>query len=300
VGGAPALRTHPLTPYAYCLPAVALIALVFAVPLVKLGILSLHLAQAGQTFGGVTLDNFRFAWDDPTFQDALRHSGILLVAVPIMLAISIVAAVILQEQMRGWRIYRSALFVPYVIAVPVFATVASYMFQLDGAVNSLLHRVGLGALAIDWLGSERYALMTVILVIVWREVGFGIVLFLARMMSLDQAPLEAARIDGASWWQRLRYVIIPDLRGTIEFYCVVAAITMLAWVFAYVFTLTQGGPGTATTVIELYIFNTAFSVSSNTGIASAVSAMLLGVTTVLIALLFVVRARAERAEALAR
>jgi ABC-type sugar transport system permease subunit len=135
-----------------------------------------------------------------------------------------------------------------------------------------------------------------VIVIVWREVGFGIVLFLARMMSLDQAPLEAARIDGAGWWQRLWYVIIPELRGTIEFYCVVAAITMLAWVFAYVFTLTQGGPGNATTVIELYIYNTAFSVSSNTGIASAVSAMLLGVTTILIALLFIVRHRVERVE----
>jgi ABC-type sugar transport system permease subunit len=290
------LRTHRLTPYLYCLPAAALIALVFAVPVVKLGILSLHLAQAGQTFGGVTFDNFRFAWEDPTFRTALRHSAILLVGVPVMLVISILIAVVLHEQVRGWRFYRSALFLPYVIAVPVFGTVASYMFQLNGAINSLLRAVGLDRIAIDWLGSERYALMTVIFVIVWREVGFGIVLFLARLMSLDEAPLEAARIDGASWWQRLWHVIIPELRGTIEFYGVVAAITMLAWVFAYVFTLTQGGPGTATTVLELYIYNTAFSVSSNTGLASAVSAMLLLVTTVLIGVLFVVRSRSEREE----
>src|SRR4051794_22107476 len=287
------LRTHRLTPYAYCVPAAALIALVFAVPLVKLVILSLHLAQAGQTFGGVTTDNFRFAWEDPTFKEALRHSAILLVAVPTMLAISVLVSVVLHEEVRGWRIYRSALFLPYVIAVPVFGTVAAYMFQLDGAVNAFLHRVGLDALAIDWLGSERYALATVMLVIISRELGFGIVLFLARMTSLDQAPIEAARIDGAGWWQRMRYVIVPEMRGTIEFYCVVAAITMLAWVFAYVFTLTQGGPGTATTVIELYIYNTAFSVSSNTGIAAAVSAMLLLATTLLIALLFVVRPRSD-------
>jgi ABC-type sugar transport system permease subunit len=287
------LRTGRLTPYVYCLPALALIVLVFAAPLVKLGILSLHLAQAGQTFGGVTFDNFRFAWEDPSFQAALRHSALLLLAVPTMLVISIVVSAVLYDQVRGWRFYRSALFIPYVIAVPVFGTVAAYMFQLDGAINALLHRVGLGSLAIDWLGSERYALFTVGLVIVWREVGFGIVLFLARMLSLDQAPLEAAKIDGAGWWQRLFYVIVPSLRGTIEFYCVVAAITMLAWVFAYVFTLTQGGPGNASTVLELYIFNTAFSVSSNTGIASAVSAMLLLATTLLIALLFVIRARGE-------
>ena len=77
-------------------------------------------------------------------------------------------------------------------------------------------------------------------VIVWREVGFGIVLFLARLLTLPEEQIEAARIDGAGWWSRLRYVILPELRGTIEFYAVVAAITMLAWVFGYVYTLTDG------------------------------------------------------------
>ena len=81
------------------------------------------------------------------------------------------------------------------------------------------------------------------IVIIWREVGFGIILFLARMLSLDEAPLEAARIDGASWWQRVRYVIVPELKGTIELYVVIASITMLAWVFAYIWTITKGGPG---------------------------------------------------------
>ena len=99
------------------------------------------------------------------------------------------------------------------------------------------------------------ALWTLMIVIVWREVGFGIVLFLARLLSLPEEQLEAARIDGAGWWSRLRYVILPELRGTIEFYCVIAAITMLAWVFGYVWTLTKGGPGDATTVLELYIYN---------------------------------------------
>src|SRR5262249_50333358 len=85
VGQEPArlmLQTRGVTPYLYCLPATALIVLVFALPLVKLVELSLHLAQAGQTFGGVTLDNFRFAWDDPTFKQAVEHSAILLLAVP--------------------------------------------------------------------------------------------------------------------------------------------------------------------------------------------------------------------------
>src|SRR5206468_8559947 len=132
-------------------------------------------------------------------------------------------------------------------------------------------------------------------VIVWREVGFGIILFLARLMSLDQDLIEAAKIDGASWWSRLRHVIVPQLRGTIEFYAVIAVITMLAWVFAYVYTMTLGGPGTATQVVELYIYNTGVK-NSLPGMASAVAILLLVATLVLIAALFRIRARATAEE----
>jgi ABC-type sugar transport system permease subunit len=201
--------------------------------------------------------------------------------------------VLLYDQMRGWRLYRSLLFMPYILAVPIVGIVASYMFTLHGVVNDLLAKVGLKALAIDWIGSEHYALMTVLIVIIWREVGFGIVLFLARLMSQDEGPLEAARIDGASWWQRLWHVILPELRGTIEFYVVIAATTVVAFAFAYVWTLTQGGPGDATTTLEVYIYNTG-EVQSLPGQAAAVATMLLGVMCVFIALLFWVRRRATR------
>jgi ABC-type sugar transport system permease subunit len=284
------LKTRPWIPYLYVAPAVVLLVLIFGYPLVKVFEYSRKLIRGtdGPVVGWL---NYELVWDDPVFHAALKHSALLLLAVPVLVLISIVFSVLLYERARGWRIYRSALFMPYILAVPIIGIIASYVFALNGALNELLRSVGLDRLALNWIGSERYSLLTVGIVIVWREVGFGIVLFLARMLSLDQAPLEAAKIDGAGWWQRLFYVVVPSLRGTIEFYCVVAAITMLAWVFAYVFTLTQGGPGTASTVLELYIYNTAFSVSSNTGIASAVSAMLLLATTLLIALLFVIRAR---------
>ncbi len=131
------------------------------------------------------------------------------------------------------------------------------------------------------------------IVIVWREVGFGIILFLARLLSLPEEQIEAARIDGAGWWSRLRYVILPELRGTIEFYCVIAAITMLAWVFGYVWTLTSGGPGDATTVLELYIYNQGLR-NSLPGMASAVAVLLMGVTMIFVALLFYARRRAAR------
>ncbi|MBA2333113.1 MAG: sugar ABC transporter permease, partial [Actinobacteria bacterium] len=147
-------------------------------------------------------------------------------------------------------------------------------------------------LALDWLGDERLALWSVLFVIVWREVGFGIILFFARLIALDETQLEAAQIDGAGWFQRVRHIILPQLRGTIEFYAVVATITMLAGVFAYVFTLTSGGPGNATQVVEFYIYNQGVR-NSLPGLAAAVAVLLLLTTLVLIAVLFRVRARAN-------
>lgn len=287
------VRSH--VPYLYCAPLVALLAVIFAYPILRVADFSTRLIR-GASGPFIGLDNYRFILEDPTFKDALKHSVILLLCVPVLLVISILIATLLYEQLPAWKFFRTILFLPYILAIPVVGIVGSFMFQLHGPINQALEAVGLDRLAIDWLGQERYALLTVALVIVAREVGFGIVLFLARMMTLDASQLEAARIDGAGWFQRLRYVILPEIRWTIEFYVVVAAITMLAWVFSYVYTLTQGGPGTATITMELYIYNVG-EVQSTPGMASAAAAVLLVATSVLIAFLFLARWRAARAEA---
>jgi raffinose/stachyose/melibiose transport system permease protein len=288
------LRTRPWVPYLYIAPALALLGLVFAYPVARVIDFSMRLIR-GSSGPYVGKLNYELVLEDPTFRAALKHSAILLLAVPVLLAISVLVATLLYDRLRGWRLYRSVLFFPYILAVPVVGIVASYLFPLNGALNDILRSIGLDRLALDWLGSERLALLTVMIVIVWREVGFGIVLFLARLLSMSEEPLEAARIDGAGWWQRLRYVILPELRGTMEFYVVVASITMLAWVFAYIFTITKGGPGGATTVIELYIYNQGLR-NSLPGMASAVAVFLLGVTLVLVSVLFWIRARAREEE----
>jgi len=283
------LRTRPWVPYLYAAPVVVLLLLVFGYPLVRVVDFSFRRVR-GDSGPWIGLENYRLVLDDPTFREAVKHSAFLLLAVPIMLFISIVVALFLYERMRGWRVYRSVLFIPYILAVAIVGIVAAYMFQLNGVVNGFLGAVGLGALEQDWIGSSDWALRTILIVIVWREVGFGIILFLARLLSLDESPLEAARIDGANWWQRVRYVVVPELKGTIELYVVIASITMLAWVFAYIWTITKGGPGDATVVLELYIYNTGLR-NSLPGMASAVAVMLLGVTIVAIGVLFWVRGR---------
>jgi ABC-type sugar transport system permease subunit len=286
------LKTRPWTPYLYVAPAILLLGFVFAYPVARVIDFSMRLIR-GNSGPFVGVDNFDLVFEDPTFVAAAKHSALLLLAVPVLLVISILVSVLLYERARGWRIYRSVLFFPYILAVPVVGIVASYLFQLNGVINTILGGIGIDGP--DWLGNGDLALWTLMLVIVWREVGFGIVLFLARLLTLQEEQIEAARIDGAGWWSRLRYVILPELRGTIEFYCVVAAITMVAWVFGYVYTLTDGGPGDATQVVELYIYNQGLR-NSLPGMASAVALLLMGATIVFVTLLFWARRRAREEE----
>ena len=190
-------------------------------------------------------------------------------------------AVFLFERIRGWKFYRTTLFLPYLLPIAVVGLIFSYIFQLSGVLNEFLTAIGLGSFALDWLGSTRLALPTLMFVIIWKEVGFGVVLFLARLMSVEEELFDAAKIDGANWWQLQVYITVPQLAAVIEFFTIVSMITMLSWVFSYVYVMTGGGPGNSTMVTELFIYKSAFRYNQ-VNIASAVAVLLLLVTGVFI------------------
>jgi ABC-type sugar transport system permease subunit len=198
-----------------------------------------------------------------------------------MVVVALILAIFLFERIRGWEFYRTTLFLPYLLPIAVVGLIFSYIFQLSGVLNEFLATIGLGKLALDWLGSTHLALPTLMFVIIWKEVGFGIVLFLARLMSVDENLFDAAKIDGANWWQLQWYVTVPQLAAVIEFFTIVSMITMLSWVFSYVYVMTGGGPGNSTMVTELFIYLTGFRYNQM-NIASAVAVLLLLVTGVFI------------------
>ncbi len=282
-----------LTPYLYVLPLVALLAFVFGYPLLRIFEFSFKMVR-GIDGPWIGLRNYQLVLGQSLFWESVLHNLQLLLAIPVMVAISLIVSVLLSERVAGWKLYRIIVFVPFVLAIPIVAVVMKRMFQFSGPVNELLRWMSLDFMALDWIGSSDVALWTVMILIIWRESALGIILFLARLLSLDESVIEAAKIDGANWWHRLWHIILPEMRGVIEFYMVISVITMLAAVFSYIYIMGggRGGPGTSTEVVELYIFN-ALIRSSLPGIASAASVMLFLVTGVLIFLLFRVRRRAE-------
>ena len=282
-----------IAPYLYVLPLVALLLFVFGYPLVRIFEFSFKLIR-GIDGPWIGFNNYRLILGQDLFWETVRHNLFLLLAVPIMVGWSLLISIVLYERLKGWKLYRVILFVPYILAVPIIAVVMKKMFQFNGPVNELLRWLSLDFLALDWIGSSDVALWTVMLLIIWRESALGIILFLARLLSLDESLIEAARLEGASWWQRTWYVIIPQMKVVIEFYVVVSVITMLSSVFAYIYMMGggRGGPGTSTMVLELYIFS-ALIKTSLPGIASAVSVLLFLVSLLLIVPLFAVRRRAN-------
>lgn len=285
-----------LKPYLYVLPLVALLAFVFGYPLVRIFEFSFKLVR-GVDGPWIGLRNYELILSQSLFWESVLHNIQLLLAIPLMVAISLLISILLYERVTGWKLYRIIVFVPFVLAIPIIAVVMKRMFQFSGPVNELLRWASLDFLALDWIGSSDVALWTVMILIVWRESALGIVLFLARLLSLDEAVLEAGKLDGANWWQRVWHIILPQMRGVIEFYVVVSVITMLASVFAYVYVMGggRGGPGTATMVIEFYIFN-ALIRTSLPGIASAASVLLFLVSVALIFPMFSARRRARAEE----
>lgn len=283
-----------LTPYLYVLPLVALLAFVYGYPLVRIFEFSFKMVR-GIDGPWIGLRNYELVLSQGLFWESVLHNLQLLLAIPVMVAISLLVSILLYERITGWKIYRIIVFVPFVLAIPIIAVVMKKMFQFSGPVNEVLRWMSLDFLALDWIGSSDVALWTVMILIIWRESALGIILFLARLLSLDESLVEAAKLDGANWWQRVWHIILPQMRGVIEFYTVVSVITMLSAVFAYIYIMGggRGGPGTSTTVVELYIFN-ALIRTSLPGIAAAASVLLFVVSVLLIFPLFRARRRASQ------
>jgi ABC-type sugar transport system permease subunit len=288
------LRTGKIVPILFILPMLLLLIFGFGYPLIAIFNFSTRRIR-GASGPFIGLENYRQVFKDNVFREAVSHNILFLLAVPILVIVAILVAVVLYERIRGWRLYRSILFIPYILAVPVVGVVFSNILQLNGILNETLRSLGLGRLGLDWIGDPDNALWSVMGVIIWRELGFGIVLFLARLLSINEELIDAGKVDGANWWQRLWYVIVPQLRSVIEFYTVVSVITMLAWIFSYIYTITRGGPGNATQILELYIFNFAFR-NQLPGIAAAVAVLLFIVTIILIIPIFRLRSGTEMEE----
>lgn len=220
----------------------------------------------------VGFDNFiRIFSGDERIMGALGHTGIYaFFYVFVQIVVAFLLAVLLERAIRGASFYRAAFFLPVVISSVAVAFTWSFMFDPNaGSINTLLRSVGLDALAQDWLGNYDLALYSVILVDLWRNIGFSIVIFIAGLGTIPVETIEAARIDGAGRWAMLRHITVPLMQPTIILVAVLAINGALR-AFDTVYLMTGGGPGNQTELYMTLAFDKAF-VNRQFGLSSAMS-----------------------------
>ena len=176
----------------------------------------------------VGLRNYITILTDPDFHEALGHNFFIVVfSLVLQGPLALGLALLLNRKLRFQSAIRVLIFVPYVISEVVVGLGWSLMLQTTGAVNGLLEKIGLGFLRADWLADPSVAIWTLMLIITWKYVGFAVILFLAGLQGIPEELSEAAAIDGASYWQIQRHIVLPLMGPTIRIWAFLSIIGSL-------------------------------------------------------------------------
>jgi raffinose/stachyose/melibiose transport system permease protein len=256
-------------------PALALF-LVFVVwPIVRAVQFSLYRWKGfGELTDFVGLDNYDAVLHNEVFTDALVHNlTIVVLSVLIQLPLGLAIALLLNRRMRGQGLLRTLIFVPYVLSEVIAGVVWLQLLQPQyGVADSLFSSVGLHGPEQGWLGTPDYALFTVMVVLTWKYLGLAVLLFLAGLQGIPVDVVEAAQMDGASWWQVQWRITIPLLGPTLRVWAFLSMVGSLQ-LFDMVWILTGGGPANSTTTMATFLV-TEGTKRQNYGIASAASVIL--------------------------
>jgi multiple sugar transport system permease protein len=226
------------------------------VPLILVFWYSLHEWNVlANTFTFTGADNYRRLADDPALMPVLRATLLFSAGLVVVnLTLALLLAVLLNQKLRGTTVFRVLFFSPVVVSLVAWTIVWRFMLQANGGVNAFLHGP-------NWLRSGGTAMAAVIVVQVLKNVGLNMVLFLAALQGVPPELYEAARTDGAGPWTTFRRITLPLISPTILLTSIITVVGSLQ-VFAQIAVLTEGGPGTSTTVLVYYLYQQAFQFHS--------------------------------------
>ncbi len=285
---APGSRAQALWGWAFSVPALTLVGVFFLLPVLAALLLSftdfdLYALADPSTVRVTGLDNYRVLLATPMFWKALGNTALFVVlGVPLSLAASLAAALLLDAPLARLRgLFRTAFFAPVVTTLVAVALVWRYLLHTRyGLINYLLTHLGLPA--VDWLGDPHWSMPAIVLLAVWKNFGYNMIILLAALQSIPDDLYEAARLDGAGAWARLWHVTLPLLQPTLA---LVTLLTVSGYfqLFAEPYVMTRGGPLQSTVSVLYFMFEQGFT-WWRLGFASAVAFVLFGIVLALTAL----------------
>jgi multiple sugar transport system permease protein len=230
----------------------------------------------------VGLDNFVKLFHDDKFLKSLTNNVVLILVVPIGMAISLFLAVTINKQVYFKGLFKVIYFMPYISSVVAVAIVFQVLFHPTyGPINQTLISLGIDNPP-KWIADVKWALPSVMLIMVWIHIGFNLIVYLAGLQDIPKELYEAAEMDGATAWEKFCNITLPLISPT-SFFLLITGIIGSFKVFDLIAVLTAGGPASSTSVTVYYLYETAF-VNLKTGYASAI-ALILFVCVLLITLI---------------
>lgn len=229
-------------------------------------------------------ENYTTALNDPVFRRAIANTIVYAIAVVVLQVIlALFLATLINHYFPGVGLFRSAYFLPVVTSLVVVSTVWKIMYHTDnGLINSLMRTLSLPPQ--EWLTSSSLALWSIVIIGVWKEVGFSMLVLLGGLQSISADLYESASIDGASGWTAFWRITLPLLRRALLFVVVYSTINAFK-IFIPIYVITDGGPSNSTQTMVFYIFQSAFRYFK-LGYASALSFLLLVMVLIMTAVQF--------------
>lgn len=260
-------------PYLFLLPAGIVLLIFFFIPFFQtIGLSFLDYSNNIYHANFAGLQNYVAILHNPVFYKVMLNTIIyLVVAVPVLAIIPLFLAILINQKIKGIALYKILIYLPVIVSIVVAAIAFKWLYAEQGILNYLLNVFHIHS--IGWLTDPKYAIYSVIIVTIWKGIGYYMMIYLAALMSVPKELYEACDIDGAGFFTKHLTVTIPHIMPTIALVTTISSISAMK-IFAEIYVMTKGGPLNSTKTIVYYIYEKAFE-NLDLGYASAMAVILL-------------------------
>lgn len=260
-------------PYLFLLPAGIVLLIFFFIPFFQtIGLSFLDYSNNIYHASFAGLQNYVAILHNPVFYKVMLNTIIyLVVAVPVLAIIPLFLAILINQKIKGITLYKILIYLPVIVSIVVAAIAFKWLYAEQGILNYLLNVFHIHS--IGWLTDPKYAIYSVIIVTIWKGIGYYMMIYLAALMSVPKELYEACDIDGAGFFTKHFTVTIPHIMPTIALVTTISSISAMK-IFAEIYVMTKGGPLNSTKTIVYYIYEKAFE-NLDLGYASAMAVILL-------------------------
>lgn len=262
-----------VTPFLFLLPAGVVLLIFFFLPFLQtIGLSFLDYSENIYSANFAGISNYVAILHNPVFYKVMWNTILyLVVAVPVLVTVPLFLAILINRKIAGLTLYKILIYLPVIVSIVVAAIAFKWLYAQEGILNYIMQLFHLPA--IGWLTDPKYAIYSVIIVTIWKGIGYYMMIYLAALMSVPKELYEACDIDGAGFWTKHMTVTVPHIMPTIALVTTISSISAMK-IFAEIYVMTKGGPLNSTKTIVYYIYEKAFE-NLDLGYASAMAVILL-------------------------